>query len=103
MLSRRTDLLVKASATGSFLEWRGGMALWIAYGTWNGATASLDLKADNDAGIALQCLDRFGNACTLAANGMKLIVLPAGLYRVSFTGTPTSIWSYLTSAIKEAR
>lgn len=103
MSSPRADLLKNEAATGRFIEWRGGVGLWVAYGTWNGATASLDYQADNDAAVALQCLNTAGSATILTANGMHLIALPAGKYRVSFSGSPTAIWSYLTSAIKEMR
>ena len=103
MSTPRAQLLTNATATGGWFEYRGGVSFFIAYGTWNGATASLDFQADNDAAVAIQCLNTGGSAATLSANGMHVVALPPGKYRVSFSGTPTSVTAYLASGIKDVR
>jgi hypothetical protein len=97
MSSPRAQLLTKATATGSFVEWRGGNAVFVAYGTWNGATASLDYAAD-DSQTAIQCKTIANAAATLSADGMHVVTLPPGLYRVSFSGSPTSVTAFLSAS-----
>jgi hypothetical protein len=96
----KAQLLSAANANGSWVEWRGGRGVFVAFGTWNGATASLDMAADNDRSVAIQCKTIANAAATLSADGMHVIQLPAGLYRVSFSGSPTSITAFLSSGIK---
>lgn len=97
--SQRAQLLSKASATGGFVEFKGGHCVFVAYGTWNGATASLDYKAD-DAATAIQCKTIANAAATLSADGMHVMILPPGQYRVSFSGSPTSITAFLSASTR---
>lgn len=100
--SPRAQLLNKGSATGSWVEYRGGPCFLVAYATtWNGATVSLEYKADTDGSVAIACVTASGAAASLTANGMVLVVLPAGQYRAAITGSPTGLTAYLTAGVRD--
>lgn len=40
-------LLTAASATGTGQRWPGGVGRWVVYGTWDGATAQLQMSPDD--------------------------------------------------------
>jgi hypothetical protein len=101
--SPRAQLLTNASATGNWIEYRGGVSFFVAYGTWNGATATLQYQADNDGAVAISVLNTSGQTASLTANGMHVVALPPGKYKVTFSGSPTSITAYLAAGIKEVR
>lgn len=83
-----------ASATGATTAVelnKGGRYNWEAYGTWNSAVATLQRSPDN--GTTWYAVD----GATLSADGgYSGIDLGAGKYRVSFSGTPTSVTSILS-------
>lgn len=83
-----------ASATGATtaVELReGGVYNWEAYGTWNSATATLQRSPDG----GTTWYDVSG-ASLSADGGYQDIPLGSGYYRVNFSGTPTSITSFLS-------
>lgn len=69
----------------------GGMYNWEIYGTWNGSTGTLQRSPDN----GTTWYDVSG-ASRSTNGGYGGIYLGFGKYRVNFTGTPTSITSFLT-------
>jgi hypothetical protein len=69
----------------------GGMYNWEIYGTWNGSTGTLQRSPDN----GTTWYDVSG-ASRSTNGGYGGIYLGFGKYRVNFTGTPTSVTSFLT-------
>lgn len=82
-----------ASATGATTAVevkKGGRYNWEAYGTWNSATATLQRSPDG--GTTWYDVE---SAALSANGGLSGIDLGAGHYRVNFSGTPTSVTSFL--------
>jgi hypothetical protein len=88
MASGDLTLLSNGTATGAWLEWRGGQGLFTAEATWNGATIKLQFKTSN--GTILDA----GTDTTLTANGGGRFFLPLTEIRVNVSGSPTGVYSY---------
>ena len=95
MLQDKVWLHSPATPLSADSEWvqviKGGWYNWHARGTWNGAEAAL-LWADNSSGTGSAAID----GATLSADGASTgIPISAGWVKVDFTGTPTSVSSWL--------
>lgn len=86
------DLLDNASTTGSGVRVSGGNYDWLAWGTWDGATAQLQFSPD----YGTTWID-FAGVLLTANGGWSGIPIPAGFARVSISGAggSTSIDSKL--------
>lgn len=85
MRAARVDLLSNASATGNSAIWPGGRGVFIAAGTFNGATVTLQLLGPNNS----TWIDA-GSFTTLTAAGAGVFDLPQGQIRAAVTGGPPS-------------
>lgn len=74
---------------------RGGLFCLAVVGTWNGATAKLQMLGPNGAAA----LD-VGTDASFTANGSCLVELPAGDYRMVISGGPPSA---MYATLKEIR
>lgn len=89
----RADLLDDASATGSDVQWGGGRGSFMAEGTFDGATVTLQVITPNGTWIPVS------SATALTAAGAAEFELPAGRIRAAVSGgTPTALyaWAILT-------
>lgn len=79
------QLLSNASATGSAVQWDGGVGVFSAAGTFSGATVELQmLGPDGSTWITV------GPDTTLTAAGAGGFVLPPGRLRALVSGGPPS-------------
>ncbi len=86
------DSATPLSADGGWIEVNaGGFYNWHAVGTFNSTTASLLWARDKD-GTGSAAID----GATLSADGaITGIPISAGFVKVDFSGTPTSVVSFL--------
>ncbi len=90
-MSQRLDLLTNATATGSYVEVVGGQYIWAAEGTFSSATLQLQSVGPNGTAIDIA-------GATLTANGFVHVIIADGSrVRVAITGSPTAMYSSLTS------
>lgn len=83
--SSGVKLLTNAAATGPIVQWDGGQGVFVACGTFGGATLTLNFRGpDGVTWIAA------GAATTLTANGAGTFVLPACELQVVITAGPPS-------------
>lgn len=83
--SAGVKLLTNATATGPIVQWDGGQGVFIACGTFGGATVTLNFRGpDGSTWIAA------GTATTLTANGAGTFVLPACEMQAVITAGPPS-------------
>ena len=79
------QLLENASATGTWVQWGGGIGIFTVVGTWAGATVTLQfLGPDGATAVAM------GTDTTLTANGAGAFVYPPGKIRAAISGGPPS-------------
>lgn len=87
------DLLKNAAATGAGVQVPRGEYAFAVYGTFGGATASLERLLPDGTWLAA------GPDATMIARGQCIADLPGGVYRASLTGgTPTGMNAYLSAA-----
>lgn len=87
------QLLSSATASGAGVQIPRGEYAFAAYGTFGGATASLERLLPD--GTWLAC----GAESTLTARGQCIVDLPGGVYRTSLTGgSPTGMNAFLSAA-----
>lgn len=94
----RADLLVNASATGSGVLWRGGGGVFIAEGTFGGATLTLQMLMPDGVTWA-----NVPNMDGLTATGVQLFMAPPGLIRATVTGGAPSgldVWAVFIEQMK---
>ena len=90
-MSQRLDLLVNATATGSYVEVVGGRYIWAAEGTFSSATLQLQFVGPNGTAINI-------TGATLTANGaVEVLIADGSRIRVLVTGSPSGMYSSLTS------
>lgn len=90
-MSERKDLLTNASATGSYVDVVGGRYIWAAEGTFSSATLQLQSKGPNGTAIDIA-------GASLTANGfIEVMIADGSQVRVSVTGSPSAMYSSLTS------
>ena len=90
-MSQRLDLLTNATATGSYVEVVGGRYIWAAEGTFSSATLQLQFVGPNGTAINI-------TGATLTANGaVEVLIADGSRVRVLVTGSPTAMFSSLTS------
>lgn len=84
-------LLVASAVTGPAKSWPGGPAVWFVYGTFGGATATLQLSPDN----GTTWLDT--NAVATSPGGQQIPIPSTALVRLAISGgVGTSISSKLS-------
>lgn len=83
--SKTYYLLTDTDASGDAVDWPGGYGMWVVYGTWDGASAQLQLSPDN--GTTWVDID---GALLTENGGWNGIVLPVGKIRVEITGAGTT-------------
>ncbi len=91
--AERADLLSNQDvvvAAAPDVSYQGGKTLFMAEGTFDGATVTLQIKTPQGAYITLD---------TATANKVANLDLPPGLYRANLTGgtDPEDIFVYLIS------
>lgn len=89
-----TQLLSNVAATGAWMQISRGEYAFSAYGTFGGATLTLQrLLPDGVTGLAI------GPDAILTAPGQCLADLPGGQYRVLVAGgTPSALYAQLQPA-----
>jgi len=88
-MTLKVALLAAAAVTGAAVAWLGGTGVFTAWGTWNGATVTLNYSPDGGT-TWIAC----GTFTTLTANGGGLFNLPAGVQlqaAISGAGGSTSL------------
>ena len=73
------NLLNSDSKTGIVKRWPGGSGLLSAWGTWGGATVTLNFAAADGTMLAV------GTATTLTANGLGAFSLPPGYIQAAIS------------------
>lgn len=86
------SLMTAEAATSTAVLWAGGTALWSIWGTWAGATATLQYSPDD----GTTWLDM---ATATANGGVNNIPLPNGKVRVAISGGPPSLTSVLQKVV----
>lgn len=87
------QLLSNASATGSAVQWGGGVGVFTAAGTFSGATITLQyLGPDGLTWFAV------GPDTTLTAAGGGAFLLPPGSIRAAVTGSPSGMYAQAEQA-----
>lgn len=90
-------LLSNAAATGAAVTLsRGGLFCFAVSGTWDGATAKLQMLSPSGGTTYIDV----GADATFTANGACLAELPAGSYRVAISSGPPSA---MYATLKEVR
>lgn len=90
-MSERKDLLVNASATGSYVDVVGGRYIMAAEATWNTATLQLQSKGPNGTAIDI-------TGASLTANGfIEVMIADGSQLRAAITGSPSAVYCSLTS------
>ena len=90
-MSESKTLLSNASATGSYVDVVGGRYIWAAEGTFSSATLQLQSKGPNGTAIDIA-------GASLTANGfIEVMIADGSQVRVSVTGSPSAMYSSLTS------
>lgn len=88
-------LLDSAAEATTVVNWPGGEGVFIAEGSWNGATVTLQIKAGaSGAYIAV------GSSSTLTADGVAAFVAPAGakLRAIASVAVPTAVYASIMKA-----
>lgn len=88
MASGDLTLLENGSATGTWMQWRGGQGLFTVEGTFGGATIKLQFQTEN--GTAMDA----GTDTSFTAKGGGRFFLPMSLIRVNISGSPSAIFAY---------
>lgn len=88
MASGDLTLLSNGSATGEWMQWRGGQGLFTVEGTFSGATIKLQFKTVN--GTAMDA----GSDTALTADGGGRFFLPSTEIRVDISGSPSSVFAF---------
>lgn len=90
MAIARYELLTNGAATGSAVDWPGGLGTFVVdRGTFSGATVAL--QASYDGGTTWLAADRSGDTfTTFTAAGHGLFELPECKIRALVTGGPPS-------------
>jgi hypothetical protein len=91
MIGGRVQLLDAAAATGAGDLWAGGRAAWLVWGTWDGATAKLQMTPDQ----GTTWIDVDGATATVDGGGP--FDLPPLKHRVVISGAGVS--TSLSSAL----
>lgn len=92
---KKTSLGSALSATGSAVEWKGGMGVFVAYGTWGGGTAKLQFSPIDDGATNWFDVDASGETyVTLTADGAGGFNLPACYVRLHLASV-TSISAFV--------
>ena len=81
-------LLENATATGAYAQWGGGEGVFMAAGTFSGATVALQYLGP-DATTPFNV----GTDTTLTAAGGGVFILPPGRIRALVTGSPTGMYA----------
>lgn len=89
-------LLSNASATSAAFDCPGGDCVFMASGTFGGATVSLQVMLpDGATWIAA------GSQTTLTANGGGYVILPPGQIRVAVTGgSPSALFASIARVVR---
>lgn len=87
--SSGVQLLKNTAVTGPIVQWDGGQGVFVACGTFGGATVTLNFRGpDGVTWIAA------GSATTLSANGAGTFVLPAcEMQCVVAGGAPSGLYA----------
>lgn len=83
--SAGVQLLKNATATGAIVQWDGGQGVFVACGTFTGATVTLMFRGPDGVTWIVA-----GVATTLTTNGAGTFVLPACELQAVITGGPPS-------------
>jgi hypothetical protein len=88
------NVINNGAATSAGFNIKGGEYMWIATGTFGGATLTLQINTPAGAWVSITSRGAVVQATSNAA--VTPISLPAGTYRVDVTGgTPSALYAYL--------